>query len=327
MWPAIIAGAAALGSAVLSSKSASKAASTQAAAADAATQAQLAIYNQNRQDQSMLRSASLTGLSRLLGNPLYGGASSPLLQSGPQAMGNLQGGAAPWTWQGGSSNPNLLASMYNGQPANSGTYDVLPTQGAAPPGSQQDGGYWNNAYQMPSLSQYQTPQTQQAQPGQGEITGYAGGGMLDKGPGEFNPEEEPGYKFGYQEFVEKPTLSLASARGRLTSGSTLKALSRYASDYASTKYDNFLDRYYKSLDPYFRVAGMGSNMQMQSGTGIANSMMASGTAQAAGQLGSAYPYAQLGNWGATNMLQYAGSQQPAQKPKWGWDTPGDAYTG
>lgn len=117
--------------------------------------------------------------------------------------------------------------------------------------------------------------------------------MLAKGPGEFVPANEPGYKFGYEEFVEKPSLRLASATGKLGSGATLKALTRYASDYASTKYDNFLDRWYKSLDPYYRVAGLGSNVAIgggnqavATGQSVANSLLAAGEGQAAGILGS-----------------------------------------
>jgi hypothetical protein len=136
-------------------------------------------------------------------------------------------------------------------------------------------------------------------------------GMIAKGPGQFVPKEDPGYKFGYQEFIENPSLRMASATGKLGSGATLKALTRYASDYASTKYDNFLNRYYQSMDPYFRMAGLGSNVAMtggqQAGTtgaNVAQGIMAGGQAQAAGQMGSAYPYSQLANWGANNLLQY-----------------------
>lgn len=146
--------------------------------------------------------------------------------------------------------------------------------------------------------------------------------VLAAGPGQFKPEEEPGYKFGYQEFVEKPTLRLAAATGKLGSGATLKALSRYASDYATTKYDNFLDRWYKSLDPAFRMAGMGSNMALggsqqatatganMAQTGMAGAaaqgsyLSAAGQSRAAGTLGSAYPYTQFANTLGTNLMNY-----------------------
>lgn len=77
------------------------------------------------------------------------------------------------------------------------------------------------------------------------------------GPGEFRPEEDPGYQFGYKEFVEKPLLRGAAAGGRLGGGRTAKELTRYASDYGTTKYDQFLDRWYRSLTPYQSLAQVG----------------------------------------------------------------------
>jgi len=211
-WIAVaVAGAAVVGS-VISSQSAKKAAKTAAGAAGDATQSQLAMYEQSREDAGPWREAGAGAVNALWGTP--------------------------------------------GTPATT-------TQGAPISGTQ---------------------------------------GLIQKGPGQFVPEKEPGYKFGYQEFVENPTLKLASATGKLGSGATLKALTRYASDYASTKYDNFLDRYYKSLDPYFRMAGLGSNVTVaggnqasETGRGVAATTLAGGQATAAGQLGSAYPYANLSN--------------------------------
>jgi hypothetical protein len=119
-------------------------------------------------------------------------------------------------------------------------------------------------------------------------------GMIQKGPGEFKPEEDPGYKFGYQEFVENPTLKMASATGKLRSGATQKALTRYASDYASTKYDNFLSRYYDSLKPYQSMAGVGQTTASQNaqnamvtGQNVAQGQMAAGNARASGYVNTA----------------------------------------
>ena len=109
-------------------------------------------------------------------------------------------------------------------------------------------------------------------------------------------------------------MKLASATGKL-GGATLKALTRYASDYASTKYDNFLDRYYKSLDPYMRIAGLGSNVSVaggnqaiNTGQGVANTTLAGGEARAAGILGSAYPFANLANYAGNQLGNYFSTQ-------------------
>ena len=87
--------------------------------------------------------------------------------------------------------------------------------------------------------------------------------MLEAGPGEFVPSEQPGYKFGYEEFVEKPTLRAASALGTTRSGKTMKALSRYAQDYASTQEDRWFNRYLQRLQPYQNLATMGMNAAAQ----------------------------------------------------------------
>lgn len=112
---------------------------------------------------------------------------------------------------------------------------------------------------------------------------------VQAGPGEFVPSEDPGYQFGYQEQVEKPLLRSASAGGRLGGGRNLKELTRYASDYASTKYDNFLDRWYKSLTPLQSMSGLGQTTATQQGqnalaTGqmVGQNILGAGQARASG---------------------------------------------
>lgn len=150
-------------------------------------------------------------------------------------------------------------------------------------------------------------------------------GLIKKGPGEFRPEEDPGYKFGYEEFVEKPTLRGAAARGGLRSGATEKALTRYASDYASTKYDNFLNRYYNKLRPYQSVAGLGQTSAAQTaalGTATGASMaqnyltgnLNAINARLAGYSGLA---SGLSSGGANALSYYSSLRQPATTPTGG----------
>ncbi len=88
------------------------------------------------------------------------------------------------------------------------------------------------------------------------LTDVYGKGLIQQGPGEFKPEEQPGYQFGYKNFIEQPYLSTQSAKGKRLSGETMKGLIGYASDYAETTYDNFLNRYYQKLNPYLSTAGL-----------------------------------------------------------------------
>jgi hypothetical protein len=96
--------------------------------------------------------------------------------------------------------------------------------------------------------------------------------MLEAGPGEFVPEEDPGYLYGYQRTVEDPITRQAAVRGRLFDPSTQKALGRAASDYASTRYENFLNRWYAKMQPYANLATQGLQASARSGV-ISSSML------------------------------------------------------
>lgn len=168
-------------------------------------------------------------------------------------------------------------------------------------------------------------------------TGVGGAtqGLIAAGPGEFIPEEQPGYKFGYEEFVEKPLLAGASAAGDLRSTNTLKNLTRYASDYASTSYDNFLNRYYQSLNPYFSIAGMGqvgatgsANAALQTGANVANLQYQNALNQGQIATGMTAGIAGVAQQGVQNYLDYSilskiFGQKPSAKDDpnyyYGWD--------
>jgi hypothetical protein len=91
-------------------------------------------------------------------------------------------------------------------------------------------------------------------------------GKIQAGPGEFT--ESPGYQFRLKE-GQKAIERSAAARGNILSGATLKGLTRYGQDYATSDYDNFLRRYYDTLTPYERVSGSGqSAAAMQAGNAM-----------------------------------------------------------
>lgn len=107
------------------------------------------------------------------------------------------------------------------------------------------------------------------------------------GPGEFKPEETPGYTFGFENLIRNPYLRAQSARGKRLSGETLKGFAEYATNYAETGYQAFLDRYHQKLNPYLKLAGMGeiavggqAQAALGTGTNIANLTMAGGQTQA-----------------------------------------------
>lgn len=140
-------------------------------------------------------------------------------------------------------------------------------------GTATDVSYWNTINSIKAQQQALSQAREDVAPWRkvGTRAIYDLQNQVNKGPGTFRPEDQPGYQFGYQEFVEKPTLRAAAATGQLGSGSTLKALSRYAQDYASTSYDNWLNRYYQSLNPNLTLAGLGENAATFSGNAGINS--------------------------------------------------------
>jgi hypothetical protein len=83
---------------------------------------------------------------------------------------------------------------------------------------------------------------------------------IQDGPGSF--AASPGYQFRLDE-GNKAIERSAAAKGNVLSGATLKGLERYSQDYASNEYNNFLNQYYQSLNPYISVANMGQGAASQ----------------------------------------------------------------
>lgn len=98
--------------------------------------------------------------------------------------------------------------------------------------------------------------------------------------------KDPGYAFGQTEGI-KGVQNSAAGRGSLYSGATLKALDRYNTDYATTKYDNALGR-------YGTLAGIGqpgasttANASQNYGNQASQNITGAGNASASGYVGSA----------------------------------------
>lgn len=139
---------------------------------------------------------------------------------------------------------------------------------------------------------------------------------IRKGPGKF--ETSPGYQFRLQE-GEKAILRNAAATGGVASGRTLKALTRFGQETATSDYDNFLNRYYDRLKPLQSLAGVGqtmagqsasnalatgtnlSNIAMNTGQGLAQNALNLGSARASGYINQANAM----NAGVGNMINLA----------------------
>ena len=149
--------------------------------------------------------------------------------------------------------------------------------------------------------------------------------MVQAGPGEFT--ESPGYQFRLSE-GQKAIERSAAARGRLLSGATLKGLERFAQDYATNEYQNFLNRYYQGLAPWQSLSGVGqtattniadigqaaaanqANALMAAGQAIGSGVIGAGQARASGYLNQANILGQ----GVNNVFGALGYFYPNMRP-------------
>lgn len=100
-------------------------------------------------------------------------------------------------------------------------------------------------------------------------------------------QSEPGYQFGLSEGMKGLTNS-AAARGGLLSGAALKASTRYAQDYASTKFDAAFGRDAINKNRLASLAGVGQT----AASANASSANALGAAGANGMIGAGQTIAQ-----------------------------------
>jgi hypothetical protein len=123
--------------------------------------------------------------------------------------------------------------------------------------------------------------------------------------------KDPGYDFRMAE-GQKALERSAAARGGLQSGGTLKALSRYGQDYASSEYGKVYDRFNADRDRRFgrlsTIAGMGqhatdmaSNAAANYGNSGASIMTGVGDQQAASRIAEGNAYAGIAS-GVSNSI-------------------------
>lgn len=135
---------------------------------------------------------------------------------------------------------------------------------------------------------------------------------VNAGPGTYT--SSPGYKFRLGEGLKAIDRS-AAARGGLISGRALKEGTRYAEDYATGDYQNWLANYYASLTPLQSIAGVGQTTAAQNqvagnqvGANVGNTLYqgiaGAGTAEAGGEINKANAITGAANSGISNFLMW-----------------------
>lgn len=127
-----------------------------------------------------------------------------------------------------------------------------------------------------------------------------------------NWKGDPGFQFRMQEGM-KAIQGSAAARGSLSSGATLKALTRYGQDYASNEYANAYGREFNRLSS---LTNLGQNAATQTGAAGQNYANAYGqnvtgaaNATAAAELARAQGYSNMANAGLTALVY--GANRPS----------------
>lgn len=297
---AISTGAAILGGAAISglmgSQAAGKAADAQAGAAAQSDATQRYMYDQSRADQlPFLRNgtAASNKLAQLLG----------IAPSAPELLSSGGGGA-----------PGYNAELYNGNPLYRKAWDELAATHYATYGSNYTSGSDRNwieqgirnklgADGMAGLSPAQDPSF----------------GSLLKPTTQADIEADPVYSMGLQFGLDEGTKGLnrqAAASGNLLSGATLKALTKYGNDYASTKANDANNRINANKQQqYSFLSGMSGGGQAAAGqTQAAGSQYANSVGQTAVGLGNARAASAIGQSNAltgafnSGMNAYQGNQ-------------------
>jgi hypothetical protein len=136
--------------------------------------------------------------------------------------------------------------------------------------------------------------------------------MIKAGPGEY--QKSPYYDWMQQQGTQALERG-AAAKGSQFSGAEQKALTQYGQNLASTDYDNWLNRWYKSLTPYqsmssmgLQAAGTSAGQALQGANMMGNTMAGIGETNAARQLGYGATAQQGGNQLADMLYRLLGNQ-------------------
>ena len=252
------AAAAAVAGAAISAGASNRASKKQAAGADAATQAQLDQYYQTRDDQAPWRTAGEQALAQLV----TGIGGTPYTQT----LQNFDPVAYLAAHPNVAQDPRYAGDPYQhyldyGRNLGYEFTSTKPTQTAAPNASGIQSGEFNRKFTLADFQQ------------------------------------DPGYQFRLEQGLDAVQGSRA-ARGSMLSGSTLKALQDYGSNYASSEYGKAYDRFNNDQATRFNrlatIAGIGQTATNNVGTAGANAannissnIIGSANASAAGTVGSA----------------------------------------
>ncbi len=247
-----------LAGAAISSSAAKSAAKTQANAAQQATDTQLQMYGQTRDDLSPYRALGSTAGSayaRLLG----------LNDNQPGSYGSAPAAGSP-DWNAYlSANPDVASRAASLTPAE------LAAGGWSSP---QDWAAFH--YQNTGRAEGRTLPTYAAQPS------TTGAPAID--PRQAALEATPGYQFARDQGIQSAQRSIGT---RGLTGALAKGIGRFVTGLADQTYGANVDRLRDATTIGANAAAGGGQIGAQTGANVANTITGAGQATAAGQVGSA----------------------------------------
>lgn len=257
---AVAVGAAGIGGAAISSSAAKSAGKTQAAAADRATDAQLQIYGQTRDDLAGYRDLGNTASS----------AYARLLGINDNQPGSYGGGpvAGSPDWDAYlAANPDVAARAAT----------LTPAEMAA--------GGWSSPqewaafqYQNTGRAEGRALPTYAAQP----ATTTTGAPAIDSRQAAL--EATPGYQFARTQGIQAAERSIGT---RGLTGALAKGIGRFVTGLADQTYGENVNRLRDATTIGANAAAGGGQIGAQTGANVSNTITGAGAAQAAGTVGSA----------------------------------------
>lgn len=252
-------GVAGIGGAAISASAAKSAGKTQAAAADRATDAQLQIYGQTRDDLAGYRDLGNTASS----------AYARLLGINDNQPGSYGGGPVAGTpdWNAYlSANPDVAARAAS----------LTPAELAA--------GGWSSPqewaafqYQNTGRAEGRALPTYAAQP-----ASTTGAPVIDSRQAAL--EATPGYQFARTQGIQAAERSIGT---RGLTGALAKGIGRFVTGLADQTYGENVNRLRDATTIGANAAAGGGQIGAQTGANVANTITGAGAAQAAGTVGSA----------------------------------------
>jgi len=317
-WVAAIGAGGSLLSGLLGSKASSKAADTQAKSEAEAIAEQRRQYDLTRGDNAQFMNTGRLAnqrLSQLMGLSGGGGAGggggiSATGESADALRARLIGqftnpgtpgspGATPSDWYSSVQQPGMVWNGTGGPEADAGHYSYTVGPNASPsPAAPWNAGTPSSVDEAGLAAAIAAAQGGAGGTGGGPVAGY---GDLTRRFTMADRDADPVYRSGLEFGLAEGTKGLnnrAQQAGMWDSGATLKALSKYANDYGSTKAEGAYNRFNTdNTTLYNRLAGLGQSGQTANslvntaGTNSANqigkSLTGAGNDRAAGIIGGA----------------------------------------